>query len=77
MVSWANKCQGFHTICRRANRSYNKEGSHPKMTAEEIERERDDPAHVIEARFQAALAEVKRTRRLSGDVRWDSPLARL
>ena len=30
-----------------------------------------------EARFQAALAEVKRTRRLSGDVRWDSPLARL
>ena len=39
--------------------------------------ERDDPPDVIEAKFQAALKEVKRSRRLSGDVTWPSSLARV
>lgn len=39
--------------------------------------EPDDPPDVIEAKFQAALKEVKRSHRLSGDVPWPSSLARV
>ena len=75
-LRWCVKCQ-------KAMRSYNGAtgagmcwGCHHNQPRHRMTDYTDDPPAVIEAKFQAALRDVKRSRRLSADVPWESSLTR-